>query len=174
MNLDWDYVKKTTLWQYEKLIVKLEEALAYTFVQEFYNHDMRAAVLYAEKIQSGYRLNTKEIELDEAITRTFERLDTLGVQNYSDLVGRVNTKPKCELFLEETSIDFQALIEVLNYLFRWVLPFRIPVKELVDTLPEADNEHLGILKRQEIRANLDVLETFRTPKRRVQCAAETG
>jgi hypothetical protein len=54
-----------------------------------------------------------------------------------------------------------------------VLPFRIPVKELVDTLPEAGKEYLEIFKRHRIRSNLDVLETFRTPERREQFAAET-
>ena len=37
MTVNWDYVKKTTLWPYEDLIKKLQDDLAYPFVQQYYN-----------------------------------------------------------------------------------------------------------------------------------------
>ncbi len=174
MEIDWDHVKKKTLWQYEKLIVKILEVLAYNFVQEYYAHDMIEAGIYAEKIRQGYLQNEKEAEFIGEITKHFQSLSLLGIRNYQDLVERVNTKSSCEQFLQETGFSFEALIQVLNYLFRWVLPFKIPVKELLDTMSDTNTTYLEILKAQKIRSNLDVLETFRSKKGRKIFAAETG
>jgi len=57
MNIDWNRVKKQTLWSYEDLIEKLQEVLAYDFVQEHYNHTMKQARGYAKKIRRGYLRN---------------------------------------------------------------------------------------------------------------------
>jgi hypothetical protein len=173
MEVDWDYVKKKTLWQYEKLIAKILDVLAYNFVQEYYAHDMTEAGIYAEKIRQGYLQNEKEAEFIGEITKHFKCLSLLGIRNYRDLVERVNTKSSCEKFLKETGFSFEALIQVLNYLFRWVLPFKIPVKELLDTMSDTNTTYLEILKAQKIRSNLDVLETFRSIKGRKKFGAET-
>ena len=55
MEIDWEQVKKKTLWHYEKLIAKILDVLEYSFVQDYYAHDMREAGTYSEKIQQGYR-----------------------------------------------------------------------------------------------------------------------
>jgi hypothetical protein len=60
MDIDWDRVKKQTLWSYEDLLGKLLSALAYTFVQEHYNHTMEQAQVYAGKIRAGYLQNRGE------------------------------------------------------------------------------------------------------------------
>lgn len=54
MNIDWDGVKKQTLWSYDDLIKKLLNVLDYAFVQEHYNHTMEQVHGYAEKIRWGY------------------------------------------------------------------------------------------------------------------------
>jgi len=54
VTIDWNSVKKQTLWSYEDLIGKLLSVLAYDFVQEHYNHTMEQARImpqvYAEVI----------------------------------------------------------------------------------------------------------------------------
>jgi hypothetical protein len=98
----------------------------------------------------------------------------LGIRNYQDLVGRVNTKLNCANFLQETGFSFEALIQMLNYLFRWVLPFRIPIKELVDTMPFTNTKYPEIFRNRGVRSNLDVLETFRSKTGRKIFSTETG
>jgi len=174
MEINWDQVKKKTLWHYEKLIAKILDVLKYNFVQEYYVHDMVDAGIYAEKIRQGYLQNEKEAEFISEITRHFQSLSLLSIRNYQDFVERVNTKLNCEKFLQDTGFSFEALIQVLNYLFRWVLPFTIPVKELLDTMPQVNTTYLEIFKTQRIRSNLDVVETFRSKKGRKMFATETG
>ncbi|MCJ7622684.1 MAG: hypothetical protein MUO76_04210, partial [Anaerolineaceae bacterium] len=158
MDIDWMQVKKKTLWHYEDLIKKMLNVLNYGFVQEYYNHSMTEAVNYSERIREGYLQGGREAAFIDEISEHFRALDALGIKDYQDLLQQVKTKAKCEAFLRETGFRFHALIELLNYLFRWVLPFQCPVKELVDTIANSDIGDLGILKAHKIRSNLDVLE----------------
>lgn len=118
MEIDWDQVKKKTLWHYEKLIAKILDVLELNFVQEYYAHDMIEAENYSEKIRQGYLQNEREADFIGEITEQFKKLSLLGIRNYQDLVGRVNTKSNCEKFLQETGFSFKALILVLDFLFR--------------------------------------------------------
>lgn len=38
MIINWDFVKKKTLWNYEELIKKLYQAFSYDFVKQHDNH----------------------------------------------------------------------------------------------------------------------------------------
>jgi hypothetical protein len=173
MEIDWAEVKKQTLWHYEDLIKKMLDVIDYGFVQEYYKHTMTEAATYSERIRQGYLQNGREAAIGE-ITEHFRTLDVFGIKNYQDLVRRVNTKAACEAFLRETGFNFNALIQVLNYLFRWVLPFKCPVKELVDTIDETDTTFMRVLKKHNIRSNLDVLENYRTKMSRAKFSKETG
>lgn len=174
MEIDWELVKKRTLWHYEDLIKKINAVLSYGFVKYYYDHALPEAVSYSEKLRQGYRLQGKEPTFIIEITAYLKILAELDIMNYSDLLGRVDTKAKCATFLQETGFSFEALIAVLNYLFRWVLPFKCPVKELVDTVVTADDTFYCVLKEQKIRSNLDVLETYRTRQSRARFSKETG
>lgn len=174
MEIDWGLVKKSTLWHYEDLIKKICDVLRYGFVQNYYNHTMPEAVAYSVRLQQGYRQNEKEPAFIIEITYHFKTLDKLEIKDYYDLLRRVDTKAQCVTFLQETGFAFEALIQDLNYLFRWVLPFKCPVKELVDSMDTADNTFLELLKMKNIRSNLDVLENCRTKKNRARFSRETG
>ena len=93
---------------------------------------------------------------------------------YLDLVRRVDTKERCAAFLQTTDIPFEAFIELLNYLFRWVLPFKTPVREFIDVENETHKAYLVILKRQKLGSNLDILESGRTRTGRAELAGITG
>lgn len=174
MEIDWEQVKKKTLWHYEDLIKKICDVLRYGFVQKYYNHTMSEAVSYSERIRQGYRQHEKEPAFIIEIANHFRTLDELEIKDYYDLLRRVDTKAQCTVFLQETGFSFEALIQDLNYLFRWVLPFKCPVKELMDTMDTADNTFLDRLKKQKIRSNLDVLENCCTKQRRGRFSRETG
>ena len=49
VKIDWNSVKKQTLWSYEDLLKKLLNVLAYSFVQEHYNHTIELAQDYRQK-----------------------------------------------------------------------------------------------------------------------------
>ncbi len=174
MDIDWSQVKKRTLWQYEDLIKKMLNVLDYAFVREYYNHTMQEAVTYSVRIRQGYLQNGREAAFIGEISGHFRKLDLLGIRDYLDLVQRVDTREKCEAFLRERGFSFDALIQVLGYLFRWVLPFKCPVRELVDTIAGADKACMEVLKAHRISSNLDVLERCRTMVGRVTFSRETG
>jgi hypothetical protein len=174
MEIDWGLVKKKTLWQYEELIEKMLEVLDYGFIQEYYSHTMEEAASYSEKIQQNYLQNGREATFISEIINNFKSLDKLGIRNYLDLVRQVDTRTKCRLFLQKTGFNFDTLIQMLNYLFRWVLPFKCSVRELVDVDHETSTVYLGILKKRKIKSNLDILENCRTKMSRTALAGETG
>lgn len=172
-EIDWGQVKKMTLWHYEDLIKRLLAVLRYDFVQECYNHSMPEAVAYSKKIRFGYLQDGREAAFAVEMAQYLGDLDALGISSYMDLVRRVSTKAKCQVFLQETDFAFEALIQTLNYLFRWVLPFRCPIRELVDTFAQPHPAYLEALKQHNLKSNLDVLDRCRTPKDREEVAGDT-
>ena len=173
MEIDWNQVKKVTLWDYEKLMAKFSEVLEYSFVREFYTHDMRQAQGYCRQIQQGYRQQGRELDLTEIIDG-LSALDRLGVRDYLNLLQIVGTKEKCENFIVNTHFSFETLIQVINYLFRLVLPFKIPIKEILDTMPASTQNYADILRKYQIRSNLDAIEVFRTAQSREKLSLETN
>lgn len=174
METDWSIAKKKTLWHYEDLIKKILNVLDYNFVQKYYNHTMADATTYSKRLQHGYLLNGKEASTISQITKQFEMLNMFGVKNYSELIQRVNIRANCELFLKEVDFSFETLIQLLNFLFRWVLPFKCTVRELAETIQRPDKGDLTILKKFNIRSNLDILEKCRMRKSRTLLSKETG
>jgi len=174
MEIDWAHVKKKTLWHYEGLIEKILNTLEYDFVQECYNHSMEEAESFAEGIRSGYLQNDKEATFISEITATFKVLRNMRIENYLDLVQQVGTREKCELFLNNTDVNFEDLIQTLNYLFRWVLPFKLYLRELIDEVNDTHKAHLKTLKQHGLKSNLDMLEHCRTRSGRAELSSATG
>lgn len=172
MGIDWNVVKKMTLWSYEDLISKILKVLSYDFIQEHYNHSMKEAENYATKLL-GY--DAKYAEYISKLTDIFRKLDGLRVKNYTELVHQVETTEKCEEFLKKTKLPFKDMISVLNYIFRWVLPFRnLYLRQLIDVSNETHKEYLERLKKLNIKFNLDLLEHGRTRASREKISKETG
>jgi len=169
--MDWNLVKKMTLWDYEKLIKKISEVFYYSFVQEHYDHNMSNATDYVRKLL-GYDVKyTKHIS---RMTNMFNSLNDLGVENYTDLIRRVENKEKCENFLRKTQLPFEDLISTLNYIFRWVLPHSLYLRELIDIENESHKDYAEELRIHGIRFNLDILEYGRTRDGREKLSKETG
>ena len=175
MNIDWNSVKKQTLWSYEDLIKKLQEVLAYGFVGEYYDHTMEQARGYAKKIRQGYLQNQGDMTAYiDNMADHLEKLEMLRIGTYSNLLQQVATREHCLAFLQSTAFDFDALIQTLNYLLRWVLPFKSPLRELIDPGNDTDASYLEALKKRKLGSNLDILETGRTKAGRVQLSNSTG
>lgn len=169
--IDWNLVKKMTLWDYDELIKKISEVLSYNFIQEHYNHDMREATNYVKKLL-GYDL--KYAEHIRRIADTFESLNALKVENYTDLIHKIENKEKSEDFLRKTQLPFEDLIFALNYIFRWVLPHRFYLRELIDTKDKTQDNYIDELRMKKIRFNLDILEYGRIREGREKLSKETG
>jgi len=174
MDLDWERVKRVTLWDYEQLVKKLLKTLAYGFVFEHYNHTMDEAGRYANKVQDGYLQGRNEPSIVDPMLTNFKKLEDLQVKSYLDLTRQVESREKCESFLERTGFGFDELIETLNYLFRWVLPFMTPVREFIDLNNETDRLYFEILKEKKLGSNLDILEQGRTREGRARLSQASG
>jgi hypothetical protein len=162
MEIEWEQVKQQTLWSYEDLVKKLLKTLAYGFVLEHYNHTMVEASSYVEKVRDGYLQGRSEPGFIDHLLANFKKLEHMQVKTYLDLVQQVESRAQCEHFLEQTGLGFNELIETLNYLFRWVLPFITPVREFIDLNNETNQVYFEKLKEKKLMANLDVLEQGRT------------
>lgn len=174
MIINWDFVKQKTLWSYEDLIKKLAQTLRYDFVQAHYNHTMDEAIDYVNEVHAGYLQHRGDrVWLDGLITN-FTWLKRAGIQNYRDLVQQIANREKCESFLKESGMGFPELIETLNYLLRWVLPFPTPIREFFNPADPAQMGYYQALKQQRILSNLDLLEQGRTAAARTQLADATG
>jgi hypothetical protein len=169
--IDWNLSKKVTLWDYEVLIDEIAEVLSYSFIQEHYNHNMREATCYLEELL-GYDLKHEKYVIRMANILTI--LEGLKVDNYSDLIHRIENKEKCEDFLRETKLPFVDLILVINYVFRWVFPRRLYLRELIDTENECHKIYIEKLRNRRIRFNLDILENGRTREGREKLYKDTG
>jgi hypothetical protein len=173
MEIDWEQVKRVSLWNYDELVMKLLKTLAYRFVLDHYNHTMGEAGKYAEKVQEGY-LQGRSEPLIEQMQNNFKLLEDLQVKTYLDLVSQVESREKCASFLERTGFGFNGLIETLNYLFRWVFPFITPARELIDVNNETERANFAILKEKKLGSNLDLLEQGRRRDGRMWLFQTTG
>lgn len=172
MEIDWDAVKKMTLWSYEDLIEKILKVLSHNFIQEYYNHNMKEAESYAVKL---LRYNRKYAKYVSKLTDIFRKLDSFKVESYAELVHQVENREKCEEFLGKTKLPFKDLISVLNYIFRWVLPFRnVYLKQLIDINNKTHLGYIRELTKLNIKFNLDILEYGRTREGRAKISNETG
>jgi hypothetical protein len=169
---NWDYVKRTTLWTYEDLVNKLEAVAAFPIIWQAYNHDMAQAVDFA------YRLfpdaNMKAGGYPAAIICTIQRLQAAGIINWGDLLAKVGTRTQCLSFISEHDLDFEELIDVLNYLLRWGLPFQTASRQLLEHENPQEMSYYRILKEHRLTNNLDILEQGRTLAGRADLSHITG
>lgn len=172
MEANWEYVKKTTLWQYEELLAKLADVLAYPFVQEYYNHSMPQAVEFARRLfpTSNWEAGDYPAEL----VQTFQRLEAAGIDNWSALLFQVTSREQCSAFVRQHDLGFEPLVDVLHYLLRWGLPFRAATRELLEHGDPQEMAWYAALKQYKLTTNLDLLELGRTPTGRETLANTTG
>ena len=168
---DWSLVKKMTLWDYDELINEIVEVFAYSFIQEHYNHNMKEATSYLEELLGCDPKHEKHVS---RITNVFTILDDFKVDTYAGLINIVETKEKCEDFLRKTKLPFEELLLVLNHIFRWVLPHRLYLRELIDAENVCQKVYLEKLRNRRIRFNLDILENGRTREGRKKLFKDTG
>lgn len=103
-----------------------------------------------------------------------KKLETLRIETYSQLVDQVATRESCLIFLQQTGFSFDQLIQTLNYLLRWVLPFKTPVREFVNVDRIEELKYLEVLKRHSVGSNLDLLEACQTKASRLHFSKMTG
>jgi hypothetical protein len=170
MNLNWDYVKKITLWQYEEVIQKLNGLMAYPVIRSVYNLSMPEAVNYARRLFPGK--NFEGGEFPAPILATLTSLQKAGVLDMIDLLSRLDSRAACERLLGETRISFEALVHLLNYLLRWAFPFQTSTRELFDHDRTEEATLYQLFKQHHIKTNFDVLELGQSPRQRQSLAEQ--
>ena len=171
MEIDWFEVKRITLWSYEELVEELSKVLSYKFIQKHYNHSMKEATEYVNRLL-GY--DRKYEAKAKALMELFRKLDALKIKDYNGLLHEIENREKCAEFLGKTGLSFRELISALNYIFRWVLPFCLYLRESIDPNDETQKGYLEELKKIGIRFNLDALERGRTEENRKRISRETA
>ena len=156
MKPNWDYVKKTTLWQYEDLIKKLSVVMAYPVIWQAYNQDMTQAITFARRMFPDK--NIEAGEFPACVLTTFEQLRTSGISNWGDLLSKVSTREKCAAFVSEHNINLEDFIDVLNYLLRWAFPFQTSSRELLDHENPQEMAFYEVLKDHKLMNSYDILE----------------
>jgi hypothetical protein len=173
-ELDWGRAKKVTLWTYEELLGKLQTVMNYPLVREHYDHDMHQAIQYTCDIRRGYLWNEgSRLAYVDEMSHHLARLGQLGVGRYSDLLKRVGTRDSCRVFLATTHFEFETLLQVLDYLMRWVLPFEAPLRQFIDPEDQGELKLLAALKAERITTNLALLEAGRRPEGRAKLVKAT-
>ena len=172
MHANWDYVKDTTLWPYEALIEKLQAVLAYSFIQQYYTHTMPQAAAFLQRL-----ILPAEWERNpywSQVTATFAHLHAAGVQDYADLVARVATRAQCLSFLAHNGLAFPHLIDVLNCLLRWTLPFATATRELLKHDDPQEMAYYLALKQRRLTESFSLLERGRLHAERIVLIQATG
>jgi len=126
------------------------------------------------KMRWGYLQNRGDMSayIDNMLAN-LEKLQALRIGTYSELVDQVGSREQCLAFLQRTDFDFDQLVQTLNYLLRWVFPFKNPVREFIDPDRVIEANYLDLLKQHKIGSNLDLLETGRTNAGRFQLSSVT-
>jgi hypothetical protein len=172
MQLNWDYVKKTTLWHYEDLINKLNILKAYPVLWQAYNHDMTRAADFTRRL-----FPDKNIEAGEFPARVLSaigRLKSGGISDWGDLLSKVRTRAECAAFVSKTNLNFEEFIDILNYLLRWAFPFQTSSRELLEHENPQEMSFYGSLKEHKLKNSFDILEQGHTLAGRRALARLTG
>lgn len=172
MQPSWDYVKKTTLWQYEDLIKKLTAVMAYPAIWQAYNHDMTQAAAFARRLFPEKSSSTGEYP--SQVLSTFERLRSAGISDWGDLLLKIPTRAECTAFVRERDLSFEGFIDVLNYLLRWAFPFQTASRELLDHNNPQEMACYLLLKQNKLMSSFDILEQGHTLSGRQVLAELTG
>jgi hypothetical protein len=171
MQPDWDYVKNTTLWQYEELLKKLNTVMTYPVIWQAYNHTMPDAIAFYWRLFPQKTIETGEHHAQ--LRDTILHFESAGISNWEDLLSRVVTRNDCMAFITTNKLEFEEFIDVLNYLLRWALPFPTASRELLDHENPQEMFHYEILKRYKIMKSFDILEHGHTLEGRRIIAEQT-
>jgi hypothetical protein len=172
MQLNWDYVKRTTLWQYEDLIKKLNVLKAYPVLWQAYNQDMTQAASFARRLFPDQ--NIEAGEYPARVLCMIERLKSDKISNWGDLLSRVSTRSDCGAFVSDHNLKFEEFIDLLNYLLRWAFPFQTASRELLDHENPQEMAYYEALKQNKLMNSFVILEQGHTLNGRRGLAELTG
>jgi len=172
MKHNWDYVKQATLWPYEELIKKLKLVLSYPLIKEAYNHSMPQAADHARKLFPSQDIAAGEFPAP--LLHSFTRLQSAGVDDWADLLSKVETREKLEGFLTSSGLAFEEVIDVLKYLLRWSFPFYTATRELLDHDDPQEMAYYAVFKQHKLMSSFDLLQRGHNLEGRQSLAQQTG
>ncbi|MHA2423361.1 MAG: DUF4332 domain-containing protein [Candidatus Thorarchaeota archaeon] len=172
MGVDWSRVKELTLWNYDELLSKIQNALDYKFVQKHYDRKLSKVGKYTASLLN-YREDKKYEEYSKRNLSTLRQIEIFGVRTISELVTTIRDRDECVNFLQYSSILFEDLIVLLNCILRWILPFARPIRDFVNAGDKSQLEHLSRIRKRKVRFNLDMIQECKTEEGRESMAVLT-
>jgi hypothetical protein len=172
MQPDWDYVKKTTLWQYEELIKKLIALQSWPVIWKAYNHELASAPDFARRLFPHNKIEAGEYP--SRVLSTLDRLNSTGIRDWGSLLSRVLTRMDCTAFVSGNGLNFEEFIDLLNYLLRWAFPFQTAARELLEHENPQEMCWYPSLKQNKIMYSFELLEQGRTGVGRKALSQITG
>jgi hypothetical protein len=155
MQSDWNYVKKTTLWNYEDLIKKLRVLMAYPVIWKAYNHDIAQATVFAIRLFPD--TNIEAGEYPAQILDTIAHLKLANISDWGNLLAKITSREACMAFVTENNLNFEKFIDLLNYLLRWAFPFLTASRELLAHENTLEMSYYPILKQHGLMNSFDIL-----------------
>jgi len=171
MKYNWDYVKKTTLWQYEELLKKFNKLLNYPIIRQVYNHSMPQAEDFAVRLFAENDIAAGKFPAP--VIATLKRMHEVGIRDWADLLEKVATRESFTAFIEKNHLAFEEAIDLLQYLFRFGFPFYTATRELLDHDDSQEMEYYTVLKQHGLMCSFDLLEHGNSKEKRKALARKT-
>ncbi len=158
---------------YEDLCSRFQKSYSYSIIRDNFNFSLQDLAGHTHILLGGdigNRYEAYEAKLIEIISDLKQK----GVQDILDLVERVNSREKLELFCEQSGISPYNLAELLKYLVYWFFPGH---KYLSSLIRQEDAPLLDAAKKLRsagVRSNLDLLQLASSAPGRKSLAETTG
>ena len=168
MQPNWDYVKKTTLWNYEDLIKKIRFVTSFPTLWKAYNTNLTQAIVFARNMFPEN--NIEAGEYPARVISTIEKLKSGLVIDWGHLLENISSRSDCKKFIAEHNLHFEEFIDVLNYLLRWAFPFQTSSRELLDHGSLQEMTWYEDLKKHKLSTSFELLERGHTSAGRIDLA----
>jgi len=107
------------------------------------------------------------------LSRTFTALHQAGVLNTLNLLARVESRERLEIFTAQSGIRAEDIAAAQKFLIYWFIPMKKPLSGLVRDDPRI-SDALKVLRELGVRTNLDMLQQGLTAAGRKALADTSG
>ncbi len=158
MTIDWNEFQRALvpIKNYEDMVRRCQASFGHPFVRDAYNFSMSKMAAYTRLLLEG-DARGRYVDYASMLLGILEELDQAGVLHLMDLVARLETREKAEIFVSEGGISAQNLAAVMKYAVYWFIPMEKPLGGLVRADPVMKNA-IQVLRNLGIRTNLGLLQ----------------
>lgn len=175
MSVNWEELDTvlSPIRDYEDLCSRFQKSYSYSIIRDNFKFSLQDIAAYTQHLLGGDIGNRYEA-YEAKLIQIISDLKQKGVQDILDLVERVNSREKLELFCEQSGVSPYNLAELLKYLVYWFFP---GYKYLSSLIRQEDAPLLDAAKKLRsagVRSNLDLLQQASRAPGRKALAETTG